>query len=93
MEKLFNEEYISHKMNVEEKDILSYLEAAHYPDYTSKYAFSSYIGKYMNTNIIHALKEINHCIYIIGGGRRKKKYISFLQYSCGKINKSCVHAL
>ena len=80
MEKLFNEEYISHKMNVEEKDILSYLEAAHYPDYTSKYAFSSYIGKYMNTNIIHALKEINHCIYIIGGEEEKEIHTTVENY-------------
>lgn len=67
IEKAFREEYFYNTLNIEEKDISAYLEAAHLPDHTSKYTFSSYIGKYINTNIIHALKEINHSIYIIGG--------------------------
>lgn len=66
-EKSFREEYFSNPYSIEEKDILSYIEAAHTPDYNSKYSFASYTGKYMNCNIVHALKEINHSIYIIGG--------------------------
>lgn len=66
-ERTFSKEYFCNTANIEEKDIMSYLEAAHLPDYTAKYVFASYIGKYINTNIIHALKEINHSIYIIGG--------------------------
>lgn len=65
--KMFQEEYFFNPYNIEEKDILSYVEAAHTPDYNSKYAYASYVGKYMNANIIHALKEINNSIYIIGG--------------------------
>ena len=72
MEKLFKEKYFYNEINIEEKDISSYLEAAYLPNYSSKYVFSSYIGKYMNTNIIHALKEINHSMYIIGGENEKE---------------------
>ncbi len=72
IEKLFKENYFHDQTKIEEKDILSYLETAYFPNYSSKYAFSSYMGKYMNTNIIHALKEINHSIYIIGGEEKKE---------------------
>lgn len=71
IERNFKEKYFYNSINIEEKDIVSYLESAHYPDYTSKFVFTSYIGKYINTNIIHALKEINHSIYIIGGSEEE----------------------
>lgn len=71
IEKIFREEYFYNSINIEEKDILSYLEAAHLPDHSSKYVFASYMGKYMNTNFIHALKEINHSMYIIYGEKEK----------------------
>lgn len=67
IERAFKEEYFYNPVNIEEKDILAYVEASHLPDHTSKHIFASYVGKYINTNIIHALKEINHSIYIIGG--------------------------
>ena len=67
MTNIFRQEYFYNLSNIKEQDILSYLEAAHYPDYSSKHIFASYISKYTNTNIIHALKEINHSMYIIGG--------------------------
>lgn len=63
----FRQEYFYSLINLEEQDIMSYVEAAHMPDYNSKHIFASYISKYTNTNIIHALKEINHGMYIIGG--------------------------
>lgn len=65
--KLFQEEYFYNPYHVNERDVLSYVESAHFPDYHSKHAYASYIGRYTNTNIIHALKEINHNIYLIGG--------------------------
>lgn len=71
-EKTFREEYFANPYNIEEKDILSYLESSHISDYNSKYAYSSYVGKYMNSNIVHALKEINHSIYIIGGKEKSE---------------------
>lgn len=48
-------------------DITAYVEACHRQDYRSKYAFTSYLGRYLNANIIHAVKEINHSIYILAG--------------------------
>lgn len=71
IENTFKDKYFYNPINIEEKDILSYLEAAHQPDYSSKYVFASYIGKYINTNIVHALKEINHSIYLINGENEK----------------------
>lgn len=65
--KIFQNEYFYNPYHIEEKDILSYVEAAHTPDYHSKHAFASYLGKYTNANIIHALKDINNSIYIIAG--------------------------
>lgn len=70
-EKSFREEYFSNPYNIEEKDILSYYEAAHTSDYNSKYAFASHLGRYTNINILHALKEINHSISIIAGEDKK----------------------
>ncbi len=69
--KTFQNEYFYNPYNIEEKDILSYVEAAHTPDYHSKHAFSSYLGKYTNANIIHALKDVNNSIYIIAGKDKK----------------------
>lgn len=68
---LFCENYFYHPYNVKETDIQSYVEAAHTPDYHSKHSYSSYIGRYMNANIVHALKEINNSIYIIAGEEKK----------------------
>ena len=65
--KTFQEQYFYNPYSVSEKDIASYVEAAHTPDYHSKHAHASYLGRYMNANILHALKEINNSIYLIGG--------------------------
>lgn len=71
IEKTFKKEYFYNPLNIEDKDILAYVEAAHLPDHSSRHVFASYVGKYINTNIIHALKEINHSIYIIGGASKE----------------------
>lgn len=70
-EKTFREEYFYDSYKIQEKDILSYVEAAHTTDYNSKYSFTSHVANYMNCNIIHALKEINNSIYIIGGKEKE----------------------
>lgn len=69
--KLFQEEYYFNPYHIDEKDINAYVEAAHTPDYRSKHAHASYIGRYTNANIVHALKEINHNIYLIAGEEKK----------------------
>lgn len=71
IEKTFKEEYFYYPDEVKEKYILNYLEAAHIGNYNAKYSFASYVGKYMNMNIIHELKEINNSILMIGGQEEK----------------------
>lgn len=69
--KLFQEQYFYNPYHVNEKDVLSYVEAAHMTDYHSKHAHASYVGRYFNANILHALKEINNSIYLIGGENKE----------------------
>lgn len=66
-EKMFQENYFCHPIEIKEKYILNYLEAAYAGSYYSKFSFASYVGKYMNLNILHELKEINNSILMIGG--------------------------
>ena len=63
----FQNKYYANSSKIKEEDIMAYVEASHLTDYNSKYSFASYIGRYTNSNIIHALKEINHSIFIIAG--------------------------
>lgn len=67
IQKTFREKYFYNPYNTDDKDIDSYFEAAHLTDHNSKHAFASCVGRYTNTNILHALKEINNSIYIIAG--------------------------
>ena len=71
MEETFRTEYFCHSDEIKEKYIYNYLEAAYAGNYYSKYAFASYVGKYMNMNILHELKEINNSILMIGGEKEK----------------------
>lgn len=63
----FQNKYFYNPYNVMDEDIESYVKAAHAPDYQSKFVYASMVGKYMNANILHALKEINNGIYLIIG--------------------------
>lgn len=67
IERSFREYYFCHSGEVKEKYIYNYLEAAHLGNYNAKYSFASYVGKYMNMNIVHELKGINNSILMIGG--------------------------
>lgn len=67
IEENFRKQYFCQPDEIKEKYILNYLEAAHTGNYYSKFAFASYVGKYMNMNILHELKEINNSILMIGG--------------------------
>ena len=71
IEKMFREQYFCHPNEIKEKYILNYLEAAYAGKYYSKFAFASYVGKYMNINILHELKEINNSILMIGGEKEE----------------------
>lgn len=71
MYEAFRKEYFCQPDEIKEKYIANYLEAAHTGGYYSKYAFASYVGKYMNMNILHELKEINNSILMIGGEKKE----------------------
>lgn len=80
IEKDFKEKYFYNPLNISEEYIFAYMEAAHTPDYNSKYAFASYVGRYTNANIIHALKETNHSIYIISGAEKEENKLIIENY-------------
>ena len=67
---LFQKYYYTDITRLKETDLQAYREASHKYDYHAKYSFSSHIGRYMNFNILHALKEINHSIFIIAGNNK-----------------------
>lgn len=71
MEKIFREQYFSNPEEIKERYIKNYLEAANIKNYNAKFAFASYVGKYMNMSILHELKEINNSILMIGGEKEK----------------------
>lgn len=62
----FRNEYLSNKKPVK-KTIQAFSEAAHTSGSSSKYVYTSIKCHYTNTNMIHALKEINNSMYIIAG--------------------------
>lgn len=71
LEKIFQRQYFCRLDEIHEKYIANYLEAAHAGGYNSKFSFASYIGKYMNLNILRELKEINNSILMIGGEKEE----------------------
>ena len=70
-EKTFANEYFYDRSKIKEKYISNYMEAAQSSGYFAKYSFASYVGRFMNTNIIHSLKKINNSILMIGGANKK----------------------
>ena len=69
--KSFSEKLFYNPGMITEGILDAYREASHQPDCTAKYTFASYMGRYMNTNIVHALKQIDHSIYMIYGTEKK----------------------
>ena len=69
--KSFSEKLFYNPGMITEGILDAYREASHQPDCTAKYTFASYMGRYMNTNIVHALKQIDHSIYMINGTEKK----------------------
>ena len=70
-EKTFKDEYFYDQSNIKEKYILNYMEASQLSGCHAKYSFACFTGKFMNNNILHSLKEINHSILMIGGKEKK----------------------
>ncbi len=91
-QKAFRETYLYDPSAILDKDINAYLEAAHSPDYCSKFVFSSYISKYMNSNCVHALREINNNICILYGEKQEgidTRMANYLYYN-NAIEKACI---
>lgn len=63
----FKEKYVHNSLLISDDLIEAYLESSRLNKSSSKYAISSFLAKYTNANIIHALKEINNSIYLICG--------------------------
>ena len=61
----------------------AFCEDSHHSDHNAKFSFASYMGRFMNTNIVHALKEIDHSIYLLYGkentdyAKVAESYLSF----------------
>ena len=80
LEKQFQNQYFCRLDKIKEKYIANYLEAAYSGGYNSKFAFASYIGKYMNLNILHELKEVDNSILMIGGEKEEDIKITIENY-------------
>lgn len=65
--KRFINEYFYDRQNISENMVNAFWEAAHLGGFGARYACASQIGFYTRINIVHALKKIDHSIYIIGG--------------------------
>ena len=65
VENKFVEKYFFNPFKVTDAHINTYYEASNLGN--AKYLFASIKGRYTNMNIIHALKNINHSLFIIGG--------------------------
>lgn len=78
--KAFQEKLFYDVTKIEEQDIFAYMEAAHTGGYNAKYSYASYIGHYMNANIVHALKEINNSIIIIASDKKEDNHTIVANY-------------
>lgn len=83
MKKIFLKEYFYAPCNLKNNYVQTYTEAAHLPDYNSKFTYTSHCCRYMNNNITHALKGIDHSIYLIYGEKLSDSELIAKQYvSC-----------
>lgn len=70
IELLFTEKWLYNPFHTNHLDIDAYYESAHRGKCNGKYLLSSIVGNYIYLNICHALKSIDHSIYIIGGSNK-----------------------
>lgn len=59
--------YFANQKKPYKKQIAAYYEAAHLSGSVSKFAYSSMLCHYTNTNMIHAIRELNNNICIVAG--------------------------
>lgn len=67
VELLFTERYIFNPFHLDRNLMDTYYEAAHRNGGNGRYLLSSILGCYLYLNIAHAIKDISHPVYIIGG--------------------------
>lgn len=80
IDRSFREIYFSKPQLISSKIEDIYYEASHLKDSYGKYLLSSLIGSYMNINIVHAIKSLNHPIYLIGSKGRSNNISIFDEY-------------
>ena len=73
IEKRFREQYFSDKSKIKHEDIMTYYEAAHYENPSSKYLFASLSGNYLTANVMLYLKDLSNSIFIITGADERSK--------------------
>lgn len=67
LDRQITENFVYNPFIINTDMIDTYYEAAHRGNSNGKYVLSSYIGKYMNANLSHGLKQLDNDILIIGG--------------------------
>lgn len=69
--RMFREKYYYKKQLISTKMQDAYFESAHLGEGAGRHLFASMISNYTNIDVIHALKNIENQIYIIGSRERK----------------------
>lgn len=77
---LFIENLYYDPFHLDEDIIDAYYEASHKGGCYAKYFYASYVSKYMNIGIAHALKSIDNSIYIIEGEAENNAGIILEEY-------------
>ena len=87
----FIQTYYYDQTKIEESAIKKYCASSH-NNYKAKYTYASLIGRYINNNIIHALREVNHNIILLYGDKTedletmKENYLYYNSaIECGEI--------
>ena len=80
IDRSFREIYFSKPQLISSKIEDIYYESSHLKDGNGRFLLSSIIGSYMNTNIVHAVKSLNHPIYLIGSNGRNNNIFIFDEY-------------
>lgn len=71
MRQRFVREYFYNKECVHTGAVDAFYESAHLGGFGARFAYASQIGYFTRMNIVHALKKIDHSMYIIGGANVK----------------------
>ena len=79
MDDKFIEKYFFNPFKVKEEYINTYYESSNLKD--GKYLFSSIKGRYTNLNIVHALRNVDNSMFIIGGEKEEDIHTTIEDYT------------